>query len=198
MKIDTKQAKKLIDLARQSIADYFNDKKTEASPAIKNEFGKKSGVFVSLYVKDELIGCIGYAEPLVPLYQAVTEVSRAAAFEDPRFPPMKKSQMKDLRIEISVLTDPKEIEVNSPDGYPKKVKIGVDGLMVKDEFGWGLLLPQVAVEWGWDSKEFLNQTCKKAGLSPDCWDNMKRNVYKFQAQVYTEKNGKIVEKKLVK
>jgi uncharacterized protein (TIGR00296 family) len=198
MKINLSQAKKLIALARQSIIDYFDNDKTEASAAVKKEFSKKSGVFVSLYVKEELMGCIGYAEPLVPLYQAVIEVSRAAAFEDPRFPPIKKSQMKDLRIEISVLTDPKEIEVNAPEEYPSKVKIGKDGLVIKDEFGWGLLLPQVAVEWGWNAKEFLNQTCVKAGLSPDCWDNMKRNVYKFQAQIYTEENGKIVEKKLKK
>ena len=198
MNITKEQAKKLIDLARQSIIDYFDNKETKASSDIKKEFGKKSGVFVSLYVKGELMGCIGYAEPLVPLYQAVIEVSRGAAFEDPRFPPIKKGQMKDLRIEISVLTDPKEIEVKSPDEYPKKVKIGKDGLVIKDEFGWGLLLPQVALEWNWNAKEFLNQTCVKAGLSPDCWDNMKRNVYKFQAQVYTEKNRKIVEKKLSK
>ena len=68
--------------------------------------------------------------------------------------------------------------------------------MIKDEFGSGLLLPQVAVEWKWDAKEFLNQTCKKAGLAPDCWCNLKRNVYKFQAQVFAEENSKIVEKKL--
>ena len=194
MKIDIKQAKKLIGLARQSINDFFDGKDTSASNEIKEEFGKKSGAFISLYIGDNLAGCIGYSEPLVPLYQAIIEVSRAAAFEDPRFPSLKKEQMKDLRVELSVLTEPEEIEVDKPEEYPEKIEVGKDGLMVKDEFGYGLLLPQVAVEWNWDSKEFLNQTCVKAGLNPDCWDNMKRNVYRFQAQIYTEKDGEIVKK----
>ena len=80
--------------------------------------------------------------------------------------------------------------------YPKKVKIGKDGLVIRDKFGSGLLLPQVAVEWGWDSKKFLDETCRKAGLSPTCWDNMKQNVYKFQADVFREEKGKVVAKKL--
>ena len=144
MNINLDQAEKLIGLARQSILDYFDNKDTIASEEIKKEFGAKSGAFISLYIKGKLIGCIGYSEPLVPLYQAIIEVSRAAAFEDPRFPPMGQEQIDDLRIELSVLTEPEEIEVKSPDEYIKEVKVGVDGLMVKDEFGAGLLLPQVS------------------------------------------------------
>ena len=73
---------------------------------------------------------------------------------------------------------------------------GEDGLIIKDEFGAGLLLPQVAIEWGWDAKEFLDNTCRKAGLDVDCWNNMRRNVYKFQAQIFSEEKGKVIEKKL--
>jgi hypothetical protein len=160
------------------------------------EFKDVRGVFVSLYIKDELIGCIGFPDPTMALAKGVVSAAQGAAFEDPRFPPLKKSQMKDLKVELSVLTKPEEIEVKKPSEYISKVKIGKDGLVIRDEFGAGLLLPQVAVEWGWDSKEFLDNTCKKAGLSPDCWCNLKRNVYKFQAQVFTEEKGRIIEKKL--
>ena len=194
MKVTIDQAKKLIDLARQSIQDYFDNKDTEASEEIKDEFSGKSGVFISLYVDEELIGCIGYAEAFFPLYKAVIDGARGAAFEDPRFPAMRKEQLQKLRVELSVLTEPIEIEAEEPEDYLKQFKVGEDGLIIKDDFGGGLLLPQVAVEWDWNEEEFLNQTCKKAGLDPDCWKDMRRHIYKFQAQIFTEEDGQIVKK----
>ena len=185
-------------LARGAISAYFKGKEVQVSNELKDEFGEDSGVFVSLYINNELIGCIGIPKPTMPLYKAIIQAAKGAAFEDPRFPPLRKEQMDRLRIEISVLTEPEAIEVDDPNEYPRKVEIGKDGLMIQDEFGSGLLLPQVAVEWKWDAKEFLDQTCRKAGLSPDCWCNLKRNVYKFQAQVFAEEKGKVVEKKLYK
>ncbi|MBD3354466.1 TIGR00296 family protein [Candidatus Woesearchaeota archaeon] len=197
MKITIKQAEKLIKLARDAISAVFKGKEEFDIPEeYKKEFKEERGVFVSLYVDEDLIGCIGFPEPDRPLADAVIDAAKGAAFEDPRFPPLKKEQMKDLRIELSILTEPKEIEVEKASDYPKKVKIGKDGLMIRDKFGAGLLLPQVAVEWGWKPKEFLDNACKKAGLSPDCWNNMRRNVYKFTAQVFSEEKGRIVEKKL--
>jgi hypothetical protein len=196
MMLTVKQAEKLFKVARDSISDYFEGKEYEVPAEIKKEFNEERGVFVSLYVGEDLNGCIGFPEPIMPLAESITSAARGAAFEDPRFPPLKKEQMKELRIEISILTKPEVIEVKKPSEYPSKVRVGRDGLMVKDEFGAGLLLPQVAVEWGWDSKEFLDNTCRKAGLEPNCWNNMKKNVYKFQAQIFTEENSKIIEKKL--
>ena len=190
------KAKKLIKIARESITSFYKGKEPTISEELKKEFSKKQGAFISLYVKGELKGCIGYPRPIKSLWKTVIEVARSAAFEDPRFDPLQEKELKDLEIEISVLTEPEVIKVKKPEDYPSKIKIGKDGLMVKDEFGSGLLLPQVATEWGWDSKKFLDETCRKAGLSPDCWNNMKRNVYKFQAQVYREEKGKIVAKKV--
>ena len=189
------QAKKLIKLAHDSISNYFKQKEPPITEQLKKEFGKKQGVFVSLYLNEELSGCIGFPEPTLPLYVAIIRGALGAAFEDPRFPPLKQSQLKNTRIELSVLTVPKEIKIKDPKEYLKKIKIGKDGLLVQDEFGSGLLLPQVPVDWRWDAKQFLDHTCMKAGLSPDCWNNMKRNIYKFQAQIFTEKDGKITEKK---
>ncbi len=196
MKITVGQAEKLIKVARDSISGFFDEKEYKVPAEVKKEFSMERGVFVSLYVDDELIGCIGFPEPIMGLTESVASAARSAAFEDPRFPPLKNEQMKGLRVELSILTEPEIIDVSKPSEYPKKVEVGVDGLMIKDEFGTGLLLPQVAVEWKWDATEFLDNTCKKAGLEPDCWNNMKKNVYKFQAQVFTEEKGKVVEKKL--
>lgn len=193
--IKLEQAGKLINLARRAISAYFKGREIDVEDEVKKEFGEDSGVFVSLYLGEDLIGCIGIPRPTTPLYKAVIQGAKGAAFEDPRFPPLRKDQFDRLRIEISVLTEPEVIEVKDPKEYPDKVEIGKDGLMIKDEFGSGLLLPQVAVEWKWKPKEFLEQTCMKAGLEPNCWCNTKRNVYKFQAQVFAEENGRIVEKK---
>ena len=192
--VSLEQAGKLIKLARESISTFFKNKKIEVSEDLCKEFSDKRGCFVSIYVNDTLNGCIGYPEPMEELWRAVAESARNAAFEDPRFHPLAESQMKDMRIELSVLTKPSEIEVSKWEDYPSKIKIGKDGLIIRDEFGSGLLLPQVAVEWGWRAADFLDNTCKKAGLEPDCWKNMKINVFKFQAQVFTEEKGKIIEK----
>lgn len=188
------QAKELIGIARKAIMANFDKKEASIPGSVKSKYKEKKGVFVSLYVEEELVGCIGYPEPNLPLWEAVKAAAIGAAFEDPRFPPLTKEQYNKLRVELSILTKPKAIEVKKASEYPSKVNIGKDGLVIRDEFGSGLLLPQVAVEWRWDSKEFLNQACMKVGLSPDCWNNMKRNVYKFQAEVFTESNGKIVKK----
>jgi uncharacterized protein (TIGR00296 family) len=197
MKLTLAQAKKLIKLARDTISAYFKGNEPVISESIKKEFSEKQGAFVSVYLKKELNGCIGITTQNLPLYKAIMYCAKAAAFEDPRFPPLLPKQFKDIIIEISILTPIEPIELKKdPSEYFKLIKIGRDGLMVKDEFGSGLLLPQVAVEWKWDVKEFLNQTCIKAGLDPDCWNNMRRNVYKFQAQVFAEKGKSVIEKKL--
>ena len=103
----------------------------------------------------------------------------AAAFRDPRFPPLKKEELKDLKIEISVLTDPKIT-------FPSRVKVGRDGLIVEYMGRSGVLLPQVPVEEGWDRIQFLNSVCMKAGVEPDCWRKGAR-LYSFQAEVFKEK-----------
>jgi len=190
------QAKKLIKLAKDAVYAYFESKVLEVPENLQKEFNEKKGLFVSLYIKDDLAGCIGFPEPIFPLWLAVRKAAIGAGFGDPRFPPLTKPQFRDLRVELTILTKPKVIEIKDPKEYLKKIKIGKDGLMVKDEFGSGLLLPQVPVEWGWNVEEFLNQTCMKAGLDPDCWRNTKRNVYKFQGKIFTEEKSKVVEKKL--
>lgn len=188
------QAKKLIKLARDSIGSYFTGKDLEVAMELQKEFSNKQGAFVTIYIEDELAGCIGYSEPVLPLWQAVALAAKSAAFEDSRFPPITHEKLKKATIELSILTVPQKIE-GKPETYASKIRVGKDGLIVKDKFfGAGLLLPQVATEWNWDSKRFLAETCRKAGLDLDCWKN--RSVFKFQAQIFTEEKGQVIEKKI--
>jgi uncharacterized protein len=178
------EGKLLVNLAKESISCCFNNK----NPDITNvkKFSEKQGVFVTLTKNNQLRGCIGFPEPIFPLYKAVTKASIAAAFEDPRFPPLQKQEFKDVKIELSVLTVPTIVEVKNPEDYLKKIKIGRDGLIIRSSIGSGLLLPQVATEYGWDVKTFLEHLCEKAWLDKKAWKDLNNKIYKFQAQIFTE------------
>lgn len=179
------QEKQLLNLARKAIESYF-DKKTLKFEKEKKEFPKKQGVFVTLTENHELRGCIGFPYPVKPLADAIVEAAQSAAFSDPRFAPLKKAELPKIKIEISVLTEPQLIQV-SPQELPRAIKIGEDGLIIMFAGFSGLLLPQVAPEQKWDSLEFLRGTCIKAGLPAETWLNPACQIYKFQAQIFSEK-----------
>ena len=148
---------------------------------------KKQGVFVTIKINNELRGCIGFPLPVFPLFEAVMRAADAAAFDDPRFPPLSAKELKNVKLELSVLTAPEKINVRKVEEYPKKIKVGKDGLIVRFHGYSGLLLPQVAPEWGWDAETFLSQTCVKAGLSSNMWLAEKDLIIeKFQAQIFEE------------
>ncbi|MBU2561133.1 MAG: TIGR00296 family protein [Nanoarchaeota archaeon] len=175
--------KRLIELARKSIESYFSKK--DINLETYKKFSDKQGVFVTLHKKGELRGCIGFPYPIYPLYQAVFEAARAAAFEDCRFHPVEQGELKDIDIEVSVLTVPEEI-ASDPEDLPKHIKIGEDGLIIKGPSGSGLLLPQVFTEYHCTPERALEMTCQKAGLPEDAWKNRKNKVFRFQAQVFSE------------
>ena len=110
---------------------------------------------------------------------------------------MRENEFDKVLIEISVLTPLELINVKSPLEYPQKVKVGEDGLVFEWEWGSGLLLPQVAIEYGWDAGEFLENVCMKAGAPPDSWLRKDIKIYKFNAIIWEEtKDKKVVEKKM--
>ena len=150
---------------------------------------EKCGVFVTLNVHEKssygLRGCIGLPYATNPLVDAVVEASRSAAFNDPRFSPVQGHEMAGLTIEVSVLTPPELLNVDKKN-LPTKVKVGRDGLIIGLGWNKGLLLPQVPVEWGWDSREFLGQCCVKAGLPKNSWLRNDIEVYTFQAILFKE------------
>lgn len=195
--IGLKDGEKLVMLARKSIRSHFYNEEVKISDDIKKKFSEKQGAFVTLNMHGELRGCIGYPEPVLPLYEAIIEAAKSAAFHDPRFAPLTKNEFEEITIEISVLTKPEQIKVLKSDDYLKCIKIGEDGLIAEGGFhNRGLLLPQVFTEYDADPEMALSMTCQKAGLSSDAWHNLDVKVFKFQAQIFSEEDGKVVEKDL--
>ena len=155
------------------------------------------GVFVTLNTfgsaGDRLRGCIGFPYPSKRLGDAVTEAALAAATEDPRFSPLTSLELETITVEVSVLTSPKDLNFPRRD-LPSHVRIGKDGLIVSQAYESGLLLPQVATEFGLDQVEFLTQACMKASLPPDAWLDPKTRIQVFQAEIFAEKSprGEVV------
>lgn len=181
----------LVRLARKAVEEYVRYRRVIEPPEdTPPELWEKMGVFVTLNRHNvppqrALRGCIGFPLPIYPLVEATIKAAIYAAVDDPRFPPVRESELNDLVVEVSVLTPPELIE-GPPEERPKKVKVGRDGLLIEKGIYSGLLLPQVPVEWGWDEEEFLAQTCWKAGLPPDCWLDPDTKVYRFTAEIFEE------------
>lgn len=176
--------KRLITLARQTIEAAFTKKPVDLTKYKK--YNQKRGVFVTLTKDGELRGCIGFVLPQFPLYDAVQRAARSAAFEDPRFPALEAEELGEIRVEVSVLTKPKILKVAKPEEYIKAIKIGRDGLIIKHGFYSGLLLPQVPVEYGWNTETFLEHLCLKAGLPPTAWKEKGTTIESFQAEIFSE------------
>lgn len=191
----------LVKLARETIEGYLSDGKVLETPEdMPEKLMERTGVFVTLksYPEDDLRGCIGYPEPIMPLGEATIKAAISSATKDPRFKPVSSAEFDHITVEISILTPPELIEVEKPTGYLTEIEIGRDGLIVEKGMFRGLLLPQVPVEQGWNKEEFLSGTCMKAGLMPDSWYDLETRVYKFSGKVFSEiePKGEVIERSL--
>jgi AmmeMemoRadiSam system protein A len=139
----------------------------------------RAGAFVTLRLHEDLRGCIGYPEHDRLLLEVVERCAVSAALADPRFPPLTATEWRYAEIEISVLGSIEELHDIS------EIEIGRHGLIVDMGHRRGLLLPQVAVEWRFSREEFVAQTCAKAGLPRDAWQQAAR-LFKFEADVFGE------------
>lgn len=172
-----KQKQELLKLARTTVEAYVKGAKLPPLPP--DPVLKKDGAaFVTLKKHGILRGCIGQIIAQGPLNKTVQEMAIAAAANDPRFPPVKSDELKDITVEISVLTAPEDL----PD--PLSVRVGTDGLIIEKGFARGVLLPQVPTEQGWNKEQYLEGICQKAGLSKDAWKDAK--LRRFQAIVFGE------------
>lgn len=171
----------LLRLARGSLAAHFEG---EPPPRLASDraetFGDPRGLFVTLHRRGELRGCIGTLAPTGDLTRVVPEFTLKAALEDPRFEPLSPDELAECVIEVSVLTAPEPLE------SPEQIEIGRDGLILEMRGRRGLLLPQVATEWGFDRERFLSEVSRKAGLEPDAWRHPDARVWTFQAEVFSE------------
>lgn len=191
------EGKILIKLSRTVVKKYFYRGKVVIENIENKNLNEKRGVFVTIetFPEKNLRGCIGIPLPTLSLYEAVQRAATSSAFEDPRFPSLKKEELDKIVFEISVLTKPELIQVKNTKEYSKKIEIGKDGLIIQNGSLSGLLLPQVPVEWNWTAEEFLEKLCLKAGLTPDYIHDKNTKIWKFQAQIFSEEepNGRIVE-----
>jgi uncharacterized protein len=189
----------LVKTARKIVEEYLISKnKIKLDEKFENYFSFNSGVFVTLNDQSGLRGCIGFPLPDKKLYIALKDAAIAAATEDPRFPKVEPEELGKITFEVTVLTPPEEIQVDDPKDFPSKIRVGQDGLIVKFGLNSGLLLPQVPVEYGWNSEEFLCHTCEKAQLPNDIWKNSQTKIMKFEGIVFKEEspNGQVVLVKL--
>ena len=170
----------LLAWARQSIHNYLI-KHPEGEPEeVSEEVQVSRGAFVTLHLKSgPLRGCIGTFEASQPLWATIRQMAISAATRDPRFPALSPMELTQCRIEISVLSPRQPIT-------PDQIEVGRHGLWVSRAHSRGVLLPQVASEYGWDSKRFLSETCAKAGMSPAAWKDGDLTIEAFTAEVFGE------------
>lgn len=175
--LSAEEKKELLRLARSSINQFIREEKVLNYETQSSVFLSKKGAFVTLKKEGHLRGCIGYIEPVLPLYQTIIRASIFAACRDPRFPPVSVDELEELEIEISVLTPLKKIQ------KPRLVKVGKHGLVISKGDKTGLLLPQVPVENHWSREIFLQQACLKAGLPENAWKTG-ADIFIFEAVVF--------------
>ena len=169
----------LLKSARETISSEL----LKTKPAYDEEpeiLRTKCGAFVTLHKEGKLRGCIGHMVGYSPLFQTVREMAEASAFHDPRFPPVSLEELNSLEIEISVLTPLRKID------SPELIEIGKHGIYIEQGSLSGVLLPQVATEYHWDRETFLTNTCRKAGLNGNCWENPSTKISIFSAIIFSE------------
>ncbi len=181
MPLSEAEKQTLLSVARKALEEAVRHHRLSEVEPPAESLREKCGAFVTLRKGHRLRGCIGFVEPVRPLFHTVRECAMAAALHDPRFDPVPPEELPQLKLEISVLSPLREID-------PSQIEVGRHGLVVSRGFQRGLLLPQVAVEWKWDRERFLEETCLKASLPPDAWKHG-ATVQAFTAEVFSEPPG---------
>ena len=171
----------LLHIARSAVREAVHGRPLPPLGDLSAALLAPRGAFVTLTRHGELRGCIGQVQPHSPLAEAVQQMAVAAALRDPRFQPVLPKELPEVEVEISALGPPQRIH------RPEQIRVGRHGLIVHHPDGQGLLLPQVAVERGWDRETFLAQTCRKAGLPGDAWKKPQTEIHTFSAEVFGER-----------
>jgi AmmeMemoRadiSam system protein A len=177
--LSTEEKEKLLAIARESITCHVKGEQVPVFDVKEENLLKCVGCFVTIKSDGKLRGCLGQFTSGKPLHMLVREMAVAAATRDPRFYPMRNEDLANFELEISVLSPLERID--SVD----EIEVGKHGLYIEKNFYRGVLLPQVAVEYGWDRNTFLSQTCLKAGLGKDDWKD-EAEIYIFSAEVFAE------------
>ena len=175
-KLTDADKQQLLTIAEKAVEAKLKGK--DYTPPMIEHLNVNRGLFVTLKINNELRGCIGYIKAKQALFDAVAEMAVAAAFDDPRFPELTQEEFEQLEFEVSVLSSLKRVH------DIEDIRIGRDGLLIKFDMHSGLLLPQVATEYGWSVREFVEQTCLKAGLPKNSYKQREAELYRFEADVF--------------
>jgi AmmeMemoRadiSam system protein A len=178
--LSAQDKERLLEIARLAIERAVKGQDASDVDVPPGILGEDRGAFVTINKRGQLRGCIGYIEAVKPLYQTVREMAEAAALHDPRFPSVTADELDELEIEISVLTPLKRVDDVS------EIEVGLHGIYIRRGYASGLLLPQVATDYGWDRETFLQHTCMKAGLPTDAWQKKETEIYIFSADIFSE------------
>ncbi len=187
-KLTKRHGKFLIDLARNTILKELGipEQKDLDEEMEKNELlNRKAGVFVTIYKNNDLRGCIGNILPEKSIIEGVKDNAINAAFRDPRFPPLSKHEVDDIKIEVSVLSPPEKLEYDGPQDLIKKLRPNIDGVIIQKGWAKATFLPQV-----WEKlpnpKDFLTHLCFKAGLYGNAWQKEPLEVYTYEVVAFEE------------
>jgi AmmeMemoRadiSam system protein A len=170
----------LLQLAREAISAELAGVPLSLPAVTGKNLLAQRGAFVTLHKHGQLRGCIGTFAPRKSLYEVVADMALSAAFHDPRFPPLARSELPSVEIEVSALTPLRRISDTNA------IQVGTHGIYIINGPYQGVLLPQVATEHKWDRRTFLDQTCIKAGLSPGCWQDPTAEIHVFSAEIFNE------------
>lgn len=179
--LNEQDKKEVLSLARQTILQTLQNNRLTAPSVSNPKFSSKAAVFVTLWKKYQLRGCVGQTQAVYPLNEAIVAAACNAAFGDTRFMPVEEKELKDINIEISILSPLEKID------NIDKIKLGTHGVYVRRDHSAGIFLPEVATQNGWTKEEFLNHLCReKAGLPPQAWKDPATELYIFTATVFSE------------
>ncbi len=183
MEISLEEKKILLETARTSIKSVFTGEKISGPDYKKHPvFKSHAGAFVTLTKSGSLRGCIGYIISDKPLFETICDAAKQASQNDPRFPSVRQSEIKDLSIEISVLSEP--FPLNNYD----EIEIGKHGLILEEKGRRGLLLPQVPIEHHMNCEQYLDAICQKTGFSQSYWRTKQLKLNAFTATIFCEKD----------
>ena len=174
------EATELLKIARYAITQQIKNEAYNPEPREEKALNMHSGCFVTIKQNGHLRGCIGNFQSQQPLFQEVATMAVAAASQDPRFPPMNRNELDNFTLEITILSPLEKIDNTD------QIEVGTHGIYIIKGFNRGVLLPQVATEYGWDKETFLRQTCVKAGLPENSWQQPDAEIYIFSGQIIHE------------
>ncbi|HOM29471.1 MAG TPA: AmmeMemoRadiSam system protein A [Deltaproteobacteria bacterium] len=189
VRLTKEQLGTLLKVARQTIGEKLGvpagPERAVEKAACDASLTEKAGTFVTLTEKGRLRGCIGTLEARESILEGIRRNAINAAFKDPRFPPLGKDELARVRIEVSVLTEPKPLPYKDPDDLVRKLRPGVDGVIIRKGWATATFLPQVWEQLE-DPREFLSHLCLKAGLDAQAWERGGLEVETYQVQCLEE------------